>query len=108
MDWHEFLVYWVLIFTVPKLIIIPLVKWMWDAMKATARQDELDAQWLQDYEGMHGWGGDDGNGGGSVVRRQFHPSRNPRLRPRRPGGLGPGRHARRARRRGRGPQRVGR
>ncbi len=90
MDASHWFTTWVLIFTVPKLLVIPLVKWMWDAMKASDRQDEADALWLAERERARG---DDG--GGSHVHRPVRPRPERPWRPRRPGGTGPVRHARR-------------
>ena len=63
---------WVLIFTVPKLLIIPLVKWMWDAMRASERQDVEDALWLAELEAAGSDATGDGDGG-ALVRPSRHP-----------------------------------
>jgi hypothetical protein len=68
----EFTVTWILLFTVPKLFVIPIVKWMIVAVRDTSRQDALDAEWLEEYEAARR-GADEGRGGPPVPRR-FVPS----------------------------------
>ncbi len=98
---------WVLIFTVPKLLIIPLVKWMWDAMRASERQDVEDALWLAQLEAVGSGATGDGDGGALVG-----PSRVPRpsrpWRPRGPGSRGPARRGRPPLQRADAPRRVAR
>jgi hypothetical protein len=78
--WREFVVGWVLIFLVPKLIIVPVFAGMWRAMKNTDEQDRLDAIWLAEYEAQRG------NGGGGDAVPAYRRRRPPR--PRNPGGRG--------------------
>ncbi|MGA0122145.1 MAG: hypothetical protein ACO3KD_03960 [Gaiellales bacterium] len=92
--WQEILWGWIILTIAPKLIVIPVWRWMWGAVKDTERQDAIDAAWLA------GLGGG-GSGGGT--------DRHPRSR--RPWSRGPGRGPRdgggsAARLRPRGPQRV--
>jgi len=92
--WEEILWGWIILTILPKLLVIPVWRWMRQALRDTERQDAIDAAWLA------GLGG--GSGGGGVAR---HP------RSRRPWTPGPRRcprhggcHA--ARLRPRGPQRI--
>ncbi len=86
--WQLWVVEWVLVFTVPKLFIVPAVKWMLDALRATERQDEIDRAWLEE-EAERRRGRDGGWGGGRRTRvpDDGRPNRPRRPhRPRRPGG----------------------
>jgi hypothetical protein len=66
------LVAWGLVFTVPKLLLLPTLRVLLRAMADTARQDEIDADWLSAQEPR-------GDGGGGQVwrwrRRPPHPTR---------------------------------
>lgn len=92
--WEEILWGWIILTILPKLLVIPVWRWMRQALRDTERQDAIDAAWLA------GLGG--GSGGGGVdrhprSRRPWTPG--PRRGPRHGGG-----HA--ARLRPRGPQRI--
>jgi hypothetical protein len=82
--WQEIIFGWVVVFTGPKLIVIPVWRWMWKSMKETERLDALDRAWLAE----HGYGNGDGLDPATV---RWQPAR-----PRRSGG--PGRIRRTARR----------
>lgn len=87
--WEYWLIEWVMVFTVPKLAIIPTVKWLLDAIRATERQDEIDREWLAelDEQQRRRESGSGGSWGGGR-RRHVRDDRRPRAprRPRRPGG----------------------
>lgn len=78
--WQEILWGWVVMTIAPKLVIIPIWRWMWLALEDTRRQDEIDAAWLASLED---------SGSGPDGRRRKRPrqpwSRGPR---RGPGGSG--------------------
>ena len=74
----------------PKLIILPIYRGMYRAMRATEALNRADDEWLAELERERRRGGGDP----ARVRRRRGPNR-----PRRPGGLGPLRHARRQPRR---------
>ncbi len=74
--WEELVVGWILMFTVPKLVIVPIFHEMWKAMKKTDEQDEIDAVWLAEYEAQRKGGG----GGGNDPVPAFHRRRPPRPR----------------------------
>lgn len=84
--WQEFVVGWILMFTVPKLVIVPIFAGMWRAMKKTDEQDVIDAIWLAEYEAQRD--GDGGGGGGNDTVPAYR-RRRP-TRPRNPGGRRPG------------------
>ena len=75
--WREFVFGWILIFALPKLVIVPIFGGMWRAMKKTDEQDLIDAVWLAEYEAQRRNGG----GGDPVVA--YRKPRPPR--PRNPG-----------------------
>jgi hypothetical protein len=84
--WRELLVGWVLIFILPKLVIVPIFGGMWRAMKKTDEQDRIDAIWLAEYEAQRGNGGGGGNDPVPAYRKR-RPPRSPRNSgDRRPGG----------------------
>jgi hypothetical protein len=70
----EIVVGWIVIFTLPKLALIPVFRALWRAMKASERQDELDAAWLADQRG---------DGGPPLRFRPRRPRRPPELPARR-------------------------
>jgi len=76
-----------LVFTVPKLLFLPIIRAMWQAMKASEQQDALDDAWLAAREGSGG----DGGTPAAVPWNRRRPG------PRRPGGpeRSPGTAARR-------------
>lgn len=74
--WKEILFGWILLTIVPKLLVIPVYRWLWQAMKASDRQDLLDAAWLASIDGE----------GGQPVGGRGHAGR---ARPRRPRPAGP-------------------
>lgn len=69
----------------PKLIIVPIYRGMYRAMRATEALNAADDEWLAELERDRRRGG----GEAARVRRRRGPNR-----PRRPGGLGPLRVAR--------------
>ena len=77
--WEELVVGWILMFVVPKLVIVPIFGGMWKAMKKTDEQDAIDAVWLAEYEAQRR-----GGGGGNDPVPSFR-RRRPQ-RPRTPGG----------------------
>lgn len=78
--WQEFVVGWILMFVVPKLVIVPIFGGMWRAMRNTDEQDRIDEVWLAEYEAQRGSGGGGGNDPVPAYRRRRPP------RPRKPGG----------------------
>ena len=79
--WQEIIWGWVVMTIAPKLIVIPIWRWMWQAMKDSERQDEIDREWLQ---GLNGGGGG-GNDRHPRERRPWMPG--PRRGPRHGGGV---------------------
>ncbi len=79
--WQEILYGWILLTVVPKLLVIPVWRWMYGAMKATDEQDAIDAAWLASLES----GGAGSGGSGDRTRRPRRPRRD-RDPSRRPGG----------------------
>lgn len=78
--WEEILWGWIVMTIAPKLLIIPIWRWMWQAMKDSERQDEIDREWLA------GLGG--GGGGSDRHPRERRPwSGGPRRGPRGGGGV---------------------
>jgi hypothetical protein len=80
--WEELVIGWILMFVVPKLVIVPIFGGMWRAMKKTDEQDAIDAVWLAEYKAQRGKGG----GGGNDPVPAFRKRRSPR--PRNPVGGG--------------------
>jgi hypothetical protein len=80
--WEEILWAWIVMTILPKLVIIPVWRFMWQALGDTKRQDAIDAAWLAGL----------GNGGGGGTDR--HPrerrpwTRGPKRGPRGGGGAG--------------------
>lgn len=72
MGWAEFTITWILLFTLPKLFVIPVVKWMLDAVRETTKQEAIDAEWLAEYEAARG--GTGGGDGGAPIHKRFVPS----------------------------------
>lgn len=68
--WEEILYVWILLTILPKLVIIPIFRWLMRAIEDTKRQDAIDAQWLASLEG----GGSDDDRG---QRRRRRPPRVP-------------------------------
>ena len=56
--WEEILWGWIVFTIAPKLLIIPVWKWMWQAMRDSERQDEIDRLWLEGLQGGGGGGND--------------------------------------------------
>ena len=56
--WEEILWGWIVFTIAPKLLIIPVWKWMWQAMRDSERQDEIDRLWLEGLQGGDGGGND--------------------------------------------------
>jgi hypothetical protein len=83
--WEKILVFWVLAGVLPKVIFLPMFRAMYRAMAATDEQDEIDREWLADYERRQRR--DDG-----LVRRRRHRRRPGPTRPRGPGSGRPPRH----------------
>jgi len=83
--WQEIFWVWVVVTIAPKLVVVPVIHLMREAVKDTKRQDEIDAAWLASLE-------DSGSGGGN----DRHPrSRRPWMPgPRRGPGNGTGGAAR--------------
>jgi hypothetical protein len=76
--WQEILYGWIILTVTPKLLVIPIWRWMHAAMRATELQDAIDEEWLRNR-------GSSSGGGPSRRRRMPRPSdRDPRRRP--PGG----------------------
>jgi hypothetical protein len=79
--WEEILWAWIVMTILPKLVIIPVWRFMWQALGDTKRQDAIDAAWLAGL----------GNGGGGTDRhpRERRPwTRGPKRGPRGGGGAG--------------------
>jgi len=91
--WEEILWGWVILTIAPKLLVIPVWRWMLQALRDTERQDEIDAAWLASRGGTGGTGVD------RHPRRRRPWSRGPRRGPRGGGGCS-------ARLKPRGPVRV--
>jgi hypothetical protein len=83
---------WVVVFTLPKLLIVPTIHALRRALADTARQDEIDRLWLAKHQP-----GSDGGGEGWRHRRR----RPPHPPPRRPRGSSSTRRDPRLVRRGR-------
>jgi hypothetical protein len=45
--WRDLLIGWVLLFLLPKMLVIPVFLGMWRSMRATEELDELDRAWLE-------------------------------------------------------------
>ena len=56
--WEEILWGWIIMTIAPKLIVIPIWRWMWQAMKDSERQDEIDREWLEGFNSGNGGGND--------------------------------------------------
>jgi hypothetical protein len=54
--WQEIVFGWLIVFMGPKLLVIPVWRGMWKAMKETERLDEADRVWLEAQR--HGNGGE--------------------------------------------------
>jgi hypothetical protein len=81
--WEEILWVWIVMTILPKLVIIPIWHFMWQALHDTKRQDEIDAAWLA------GLGNGGGGGGTDRHPRERRPwTRGPKRGPRGGGGAG--------------------
>jgi hypothetical protein len=69
--WEEILYIWILLTIMPKLVIIPIFRWLLRAIQDTKHQDEIDAIWLASLES----GGSDDDRG---TRRRRSRPRGPR------------------------------
>ena len=69
--WEEIFWIWIVLTILPKLVIIPIFRWLLRAIEDTKRQDEIDALWLAS---LADGGRDDDRG----ARRRRRPPRVPR------------------------------
>ena len=57
--WQELFWAWLVLTIAPKLIVVPVIHLMRQALKDTKRQDEIDAAWLASLKDSDNGGGND-------------------------------------------------